>query len=64
MHLQKRGLIESEYLRKKGVSPKYIAKLVDSEKRWRERALQIEKGKVQNTWDMLEERGFVKNIAG
>lgn len=55
---------ESEALREKGGSPKYIAKLEAAEESWDKRALQIQRGEVQNVWDLLEERGFVKDVAG
>lgn len=55
---------ESEKLRAKGRSPKYIEKVENAEKTWDDRAVKIQCGEVQNVWDMLEERGFVKDVAG
>jgi hypothetical protein len=31
---------------------------------WEKRAKEIKEGKALNTWDMLEERGYVKDLAG
>jgi tyrosyl-tRNA synthetase len=43
---------------------KYIAKLDDAEKQWAQQAEEIKAGTRRNVWDVLEERGFVKDIAG
>jgi len=55
---------ESEILRAKSRSPKYIKKVEDAEKSWDDRAAMIQRGEAQNVWDMLEERGFIKHVAG
>ena len=39
-------------------------KLEDAENQWEARAEKIKSGEVRNIWDMLEERGFVKDVAG
>jgi hypothetical protein len=57
-------LRESEQMEKKGKSPKYIEKVKQAEDAWEERAQKIQAGEIQNTWDMLEERGFIKDVAG
>ncbi|KAK0657135.1 hypothetical protein B0T16DRAFT_314699 [Cercophora newfieldiana] len=57
-------LTESERLEKRNGSPKYVQKLRLAEEAWDARALRIKNGEIQNTWDMLEERGFIKDVAG
>jgi hypothetical protein len=57
-------LTESETLEKKGWSAKYTAKVRQAEKEWAVRANKIEAGEIQNTFDMLEERGFIKDVTG
>jgi len=55
---------ESELLKRRKASPKYITKVMNAENDWEKRANQIKHGEIQNTWDMLEERGFIKDVAG
>ncbi|KAK1755259.1 mitochondrial tyrosine--tRNA ligase [Echria macrotheca] len=55
---------DSEIYRSKSKSPKYIDKLEEAERKWDERAQLIQDGKAQNIWDKLEERGFIKDVAG
>ncbi len=44
--------------------PKYQAKIDEAEDEWRERALSIEAGETKAMWDIFEERGYVKDVAG
>lgn len=55
--LQRRGL-------RRSFGPKYTAKIEDAEARWQVRAEAIQKGEKQNTWNLFEERGYVKDTAG
>ncbi|KAK1777306.1 tRNA synthetases class I-domain-containing protein [Copromyces sp. CBS 386.78] len=55
--LQRRGL-------RRLFGPKYTAKIDDAEARWQARAEAIKKGERQNTWDLFEERGYIKQTAG
>lgn len=55
--LQRRGL-------RREFGPKYTAKINEAEENWQARAEAIKKGKKQNTWDLFEERGYVKDTAG
>ncbi|KAK4218262.1 tRNA synthetases class I-domain-containing protein [Rhypophila decipiens] len=48
----------------KSKSIKYLEKLQKAEIKWQERAQGISDGKLQNPWDLLEERGYVKDTAG
>lgn len=43
---------------------KTLKKREDAEKEWAERAEAIKRGEVANLWDILEERGFIKDVAG
>lgn len=43
---------------------KYAAKIAKAKDEWQERAAKIAGGEIPNTWDFLEERGFVKDTAG
>ncbi|KAK0631717.1 hypothetical protein B0T14DRAFT_559474 [Immersiella caudata] len=47
-----------------GKSAKYVEKVRHAEEEWAERARKIQTGEIQNTFDMLEERGFIKDVAG
>ena len=59
------GLVrESVIMKKKLKSPKYTAKVEDAENEWDRQAEKIKKGEAKNLWDVLEERGFVKDVAG
>ncbi|KAK4105644.1 hypothetical protein N658DRAFT_492120 [Parathielavia hyrcaniae] len=42
----------------------YRQKTADAETQWQQWAREIEDGKRPHLWDMLEDRGFVKDIAG
>ena len=44
--------------------PKYTAKINEANDEWREKALKIESGEAQSMWDVFEERGYVKDVAG
>ncbi|KXX73540.1 Tyrosine--tRNA ligase, mitochondrial [Madurella mycetomatis] len=51
-------------VQRRGISQGYLAKKAAAEKQWEERAELIKQGKIPNTWDLLEERGYVKDTAG
>ncbi|KAK4242705.1 tRNA synthetases class I-domain-containing protein [Achaetomium macrosporum] len=51
-------------IQRRGISQKYLKKAADAEAQWQERAQQIKEGKLPYFWDMLEERGYVKDTAG
>lgn len=56
-----RGVADGQ---RRGISTGYLAKKAAAEKQWEERAELIKQGKLPNTWDLLEERGYVKDTAG
>lgn len=41
-----------------------LAKRAKAAKAWEEYSKQIEAGTQRNLWDVLEERGYVKDVAG
>lgn len=57
-------LLKSEELQLEGKGAKYVGKVRDAELQWEDRAQKILNGQIQNTFDMLEERGFIKDLAG
>ncbi len=46
------------------IGTKYLAKVDAAEKEWQKRAEQIKEGRVRNVWDIFEERGYIKDVAG
>ncbi|CAF3447847.1 tyrosyl-tRNA synthetase [Fusarium graminearum PH-1] len=46
------------------VATTYLNKVAAGEARWKERAQQIKKGEIPHTWDILQERGYIKDVAG
>ena len=51
-------------VQRRNISTKYLQKMEEAEEKWQERAELIREGKLQNTWDLFEERGYVKDTAG
>ncbi|KAK3393694.1 tRNA synthetases class I-domain-containing protein [Podospora didyma] len=49
---------------RRSIGLKYLAKVKEAEEEWQKRAALIKEGKVQNTFDLLEERGYIKDVAG
>jgi tyrosyl-tRNA synthetase len=43
---------------------KMQAKLKAAEENWQQRAQEIESGAKLNLWDVFEERGYIKDVAG
>ncbi|RGP74844.1 tyrosyl-trna synthetase [Fusarium longipes] len=46
------------------VATTYLKKVAEGEARWKERAEKIENGEIPHTWDVLQERGYIKDVAG
>ncbi|CEI64436.1 Tyrosine--tRNA ligase [Fusarium venenatum] len=46
------------------IATTYLNKVAEGEARWKERAEKIEKGEIPHTWDILQERGYIKDVAG
>lgn len=46
------------------ISQGFIRKTAEAQEAWDRRADAIREGKQRNLWDILEERGYVKDTAG
>lgn len=46
------------------VGLRYLEKKRLADEKWKDRAQKVDSGEIQNTWDLLNERGFVKDVAG
>ncbi|KAI0837083.1 hypothetical protein F5Y06DRAFT_271954 [Hypoxylon sp. FL0890] len=46
------------------VATSFLKKQEESKQRWEERAKLIREGKLPHLWDILKERGYVKDLAG
>ncbi len=44
--------------------PKYQAKLDAAQAEWDDRKALVEDGKLPHLWDVFEQRGYVKDVAG
>ncbi|CVK84627.1 probable tyrosine--trna ligase precursor, mitochondrial [Fusarium mangiferae] len=51
-------------LQVRNVATTYLNKVAEGEKRWKERAERIQNGEIPHTMDVLQERGYIKDIAG
>jgi tyrosyl-tRNA synthetase len=51
-------------VQRRHISEGFRKKTAEAEKEWQEWAQEIKDGKRRNLWDMLEERGYVKDTAG
>lgn len=49
---------------RRSISKKYAKNLSDAEVQWKAQAKKIKKGEQQAMLSMLEERGFVNQVAG
>lgn len=46
------------------ISTSWLNKVAEGEQRWAERAEKIKSGEERHVWDVLEERGYIKDVAG
>lgn len=44
--------------------PKYTAKIEAANDEWAEKGMRIKAGEQKAMWDIFEERGYVKDVAG
>ncbi|KAH7319973.1 hypothetical protein B0I35DRAFT_224633 [Stachybotrys elegans] len=63
-HLVRSTALSITSTQRRSISSSWIEKTRDGEQRWKERAQMIQDGKVPHVWDLLEERGYIKDIAG
>ncbi|KAF4980162.1 hypothetical protein FZEAL_3781 [Fusarium zealandicum] len=57
-----RPLLECHGIR--GVATTHLNKIAEGKERWEARAEQIQNGEVPHVWDLLQERGYIKDVAG
>ncbi|KAG5940756.1 hypothetical protein E4U53_007545 [Claviceps sorghi] len=53
---------ESRQIR--GISTSHLNKVAAGEERWKKRAERIQNGEERHVWDVLDERGYIKDVAG
>ncbi|PNY28287.1 Tyrosine-tRNA ligase [Tolypocladium capitatum] len=54
----------AELHRARGIAQSYLKKVADGEERWKNRAQRIQNGEQRHLWDLLDERGYIKDVAG
>lgn len=48
----------------RGISTSYLEKKEAGAKRWEEKSKKIQNGEQPHVWDVLAERGYIKDVAG
>ncbi|KAF4953411.1 hypothetical protein FGADI_6049 [Fusarium gaditjirri] len=51
-------------LQVRNIATTYLKKVAEGEARWKVRAEKIKNGEIPHTWDVLQERGYIKDVAG
>ncbi|CAG7561379.1 unnamed protein product [Fusarium equiseti] len=46
------------------IATSYLKKVAEAEARWKEKGEKIKNGEIPHPWDILEERGYIKDVAG
>ncbi|KND91120.1 Tyrosine--tRNA ligase, mitochondrial [Tolypocladium ophioglossoides CBS 100239] len=54
----------AELHRARSIAQSYLKKVADGEERWENRAQRIQNGEERHVWDLLDERGYIKDVAG
>lgn len=54
----------SDSHRARGIAQSYLRKVAEGEERWKLRAEKIQNGELPHLWDVLDERGFIKDSVG
>ncbi|SPO02191.1 related to tyrosine--trna ligase precursor, mitochondrial [Cephalotrichum gorgonifer] len=52
------------FIQTRGVAESYLAKVAQAEAEWEARSAEIRAGERKHVWDVFEERGFIKDVAG
>lgn len=60
----KQAASQRRWLSSKNDTSKYLSKVKNAEEQWQAKAQRIASGEEYNLWDVFEERGFVKDLAG
>lgn len=53
-----------QFSRTRGVATTFIKKQNEGKERWEKRAEKIQTGELPHVWDILQERGYIKDVAG
>ncbi|GAB0137567.1 hypothetical protein EsDP_00005827 [Epichloe bromicola] len=53
-----------EVRQSRGIATSYLNKVAEGEARWEKRAERIQNGEERHVWDILDERGYIKDVAG
>jgi tyrosyl-tRNA synthetase len=48
----------------RSIATTFLNKKAEGEERWAIRAEKIRNGEIRHVWDILEERGYIKDVAG
>ncbi|KAI8691725.1 hypothetical protein LRP88_08988 [Fusarium phalaenopsidis] len=48
----------------RGVSTSHLIQVAAGQQRWKERGDKIQNGELPHVWDLLQERGYIKDVAG
>ncbi|RSL65025.1 hypothetical protein CEP54_004412 [Fusarium duplospermum] len=48
----------------RGVATSHLIQVEAGQRRWKERADKIQNGELPHVWDLLQERGYIKDVAG
>nr|XP_036587525.1 Tyrosine-tRNA ligase, mitochondrial [Colletotrichum truncatum]KAF6798467.1 Tyrosine-tRNA ligase, mitochondrial [Colletotrichum truncatum] len=56
--------VQLQQTRSRWISQKVVAKRQTAEEEWAKRADLIQQGELPNIWDVFEERGYIKDVAG
>ncbi|KAM0441040.1 hypothetical protein ACHAPT_000345 [Fusarium lateritium] len=51
-------------LQVRGVATSHLIQVAAGQERWKERAEKIQNGEIPHVWDILQERGYIKDVAG
>ncbi|UNI23368.1 Tyrosine--tRNA ligase [Purpureocillium takamizusanense] len=57
-------LARADACQARGIATSYLRKVGEGERRWEERAQRIQDGEQRHVWDVLDERGYIKDVAG
>ncbi|WQF87259.1 Putative aminoacyl-tRNA synthetase, class I, rossmann-like alpha/beta/alpha sandwich [Colletotrichum destructivum] len=58
------SVVQLQQNRPRWISQKVVEKREMGETEWAKRAVAIQQGDAQNIWDIFEERGYIKDVAG
>ncbi|TDZ66109.1 Tyrosine--tRNA ligase [Colletotrichum trifolii] len=56
--------VQLRHDRPRWISQSHLAKVKAAQEEWDQRAKSIDRGEIPHLWDILEERGYIKDVAG